>query len=57
MERQLTDREKKQIDYLQNRKMELIDNLMGACEEINAQIKEVKNGNWLRCVEKWGVKK
>lgn len=42
----MTKEEKKQIEYLKKRKEELIDQFIGAAEEINAQIKDVKTGVW-----------
>ncbi len=42
----MTKEEKKQIEYLKKRKEELIDQFIGAAEEINAQIKDVKMGVW-----------
>lgn len=47
----MTYLEKKQIEYLKKQKDALIDSFMGACEEINAQIKDVKNGTWLKEVQ------
>ena len=42
----MTREEKKQIEYLKKRKDELIDQFIGAAEEINSQIKDVKTGVW-----------
>ena len=47
----LTHEEKAQIAYLQQRKSFLIDQFIGACEEINDQIKAVKNGEWKKAQE------
>ena len=44
----MTYEEKKQIEYLQSRKNTLIDEFIGACEEINKQIKEVRSGEWIK---------
>ena len=43
----MTHAEKKQIEYLKSRRNTLIDEFIGACDEINAQIKEVRAGIWL----------
>ena len=48
----MTALERKQIEYLKKQKDSLIDAFMGACEEINEQIKDVKNGTWLKEVQK-----
>lgn len=48
MSRYVHDIERKQIAYLKKRKEELICGFIDACEEINAQIREVKNGNWIK---------
>lgn len=42
----MTREEKRQIEYLKKRREELIDQFIGAAEEINAQIKDVKTGIW-----------
>ena len=42
----MTTLEKKQIQRLQERKAELIDEFIGRCEEINYQIKAIKTGKW-----------
>ena len=47
----LSHEEKMQIKYLQERKSFLIDQFIGACEEINEQIKAVKNGEWKKAQE------
>ena len=47
----MTYLEKKQIEYLKRQKDALIDSFIGACEEINEQIKDVKNGTWLKEVK------
>ena len=44
--------ERKQLLYLQQKKLTLIDNFIGAAEEINDQIKEVKSGRWLKEISK-----
>lgn len=44
----MTELEKGQLAILLKRKEMLIDNMIGAVEDINQQIKEVKNGTWLR---------
>lgn len=46
MRRALNPAERKQLRYLLERKNDLIDNFIGACDEIANQIVEVKNGNW-----------
>ena len=51
MKRKLSLKEKNQIAYLQKRKDELLENFIGACQEINNQILEVKNGSWIHDVE------
>ena len=43
--------EKNQLDYLQKKKFELLDNFIGGCEEINRQIEEVKSGEWCKQIE------
>ena len=48
MNRYVHDIERKQIAYLKKRKEEMICGFIDACEEINAQIREVKNGNWIK---------
>ena len=40
-----------QIKYLQERKNFLIDQFIGAAEEINEQIKAVKSGEWKKKME------
>lgn len=50
MNRYVHDIERKQIAYLKKRKEELIIGFIDACEEINAQIKEVKDGTWIKQV-------
>ena len=47
----LSHEEKMQIKYLQDRKSFLIDQFIGACEEINEQIKDVKSGRWKKQLE------
>ena len=42
----MTTLEKKQIQRLQERKAELIDEFIGRCEEINYQIEAIKTGKW-----------
>lgn len=44
----MTELEKGQLAYLIERKELLIDNMIGAVEAINQQIKDVKNGTWLK---------
>jgi hypothetical protein len=44
----MTYAERKQIEYLKQRKNNLIDEFIGACNEINNQIKEVKSGEWAK---------
>jgi hypothetical protein len=44
--------ERKQLLYLQQKKLTLVDNFIGAAEEINDQIKEVKSGRWLKEISK-----
>ena len=44
----MTYEERCQIEYLQNRKDELLSKFIGACEEINAQIDDVRKGVWLQ---------
>lgn len=48
MSRYVHDLERKQIAYLKKRKDEMIIGFIDACEEINAQIREVKNGTWIK---------
>lgn len=48
----MTQKERNQLKYLHNRKNQIIDNMIGACMEINEQIKDVKNGEWLKNIEK-----
>lgn len=48
MKRRMNIREKAHLRYLINRKNELIDNFIGAAEEIQQQIKEVKDGTWYK---------
>jgi hypothetical protein len=48
----MTQKERNQLKYLQNRKNQIIDNMIYACMEINEQIKEVKSGEWLKNIEK-----
>ena len=43
--------ERKQIAYLQKQKEELVNNFIGACEQINQQIKDVKAGIWVKEME------
>lgn len=50
MNRYVHDIERKHIAYLKKRKEELIIGFIDACEEINAQIKEVKDGTWIKQV-------
>lgn len=47
----MTELERKQIEHLKQRKDSLIDNFIGACEEINRQIDDVRKGFWLRAVK------
>lgn len=42
----MTSTEIMQIKRLQERKAELIDEFIGRCEEINFQIKAIRNGQW-----------
>lgn len=51
----MTLEERNQLKYLQDRKTQIIDNMIGACMEINEQIKQVKSGEWLR--DNKGVRK
>lgn len=51
MARKLTYQEKQQIEKLEARKEHLIWQLIGACNEINDQIKYVKGGNWLKDIQ------
>ena len=44
----MTALERKQLKYLKAEKERLVDSFIGACEEINAQIKDVKSGEWRR---------
>jgi hypothetical protein len=46
MRRALNPAERRQLRYLLKRKNDLIDNFIGACEELSNQIIEVRNGNW-----------
>lgn len=48
----MTKKERNQLKYLQNRKNQIIDNMIYTCMEINEQIKEVKSGEWLKNIEK-----
>jgi hypothetical protein len=48
----MTQQERKQIDYLKKQKDELIDRFIGACEQINDLIDEVRSGVWAREMEK-----
>lgn len=48
----MTQKERNQLKYLHNRKNLIIDSMIGACMEINNQIKEVKSGEWLKNIEK-----
>ena len=48
----MTPLERKQIEYLKREKDTLVDNFIGACEEINNQIKDVKSGHWLAEIKK-----
>ena len=50
MSRYIHDIERKHIAYLKKRKEELIIGFINACEEINAQIIEVKDGTWIKQV-------
>ena len=50
MNRYVHDIERKHLAYLKKRKEELIIGFIDACEEINAQIKEVKDGTWIKQV-------
>jgi len=47
----LSLQEKNQIAYLQKQKDELLERFIGACEEINKQISEVKDGHWIKQIE------
>ena len=40
--------ERKHLNYLKAEKERLLDSFIGACEEINEQIKDVKSGEWRR---------
>jgi len=44
----MTQLEKNQIEYLKKKKDDLVCSFIGACEEINDQIKDVKSGRWLK---------
>lgn len=44
--------ERKRIEHLKQRKENLMYEFIGACEEVNNQIKEVKSGKWLEEMEK-----
>ena len=44
----MTPIERQHLKYLQKEKDTLVDNFIGACEEINRQIKDVKSGEWLK---------
>ena len=46
--------ERKQLEYLYKRKDRLISSFIETCEEINAQIREVKNGTWRKEMDKNG---
>ena len=46
MKRKLNSLEKAELQRLENHKNGVIYQMMGACDEINEQIKEVKNGSW-----------
>ena len=46
MRRALNPAERRQLRYLLKRKNDLIDNFIGACDELSKQIIEVRNGNW-----------
>lgn len=48
--RKLSVAEQRQIEYLERHKDALIYEFIGACEDINEQIKAVRNGEWLRQV-------
>ena len=48
--------ERQHIEYLKREKDTLVDNFIGACEEINRQIKDVKSGEWLRQVQEGNAK-
>lgn len=40
--------EKRQIEILKKRKDNLIYEFIGACENINEQIKDVRSGKWIK---------
>ena len=48
----MTPIERQHLEYLKKEKETLVDNFIGACEEINNQIKDVKSGEWLRQMQK-----
>ena len=50
----MTYEERRQISYLKDRKDQLLDQFIGACEEINRQIDEVKSGSWRKKLRKPG---
>jgi len=52
----MTYEERQQIIYLKNRKDTLLYQFIGACEEINKQIDEVRNGEWKKQTEGNNVK-
>lgn len=51
MQRKLTFEETQQLNYLNERKKILTDNFIGSILEINAQIKEINNGSWLKSIK------
>ena len=46
MKRKLNSLERKELERLERRKDAVIYQMMGACDEINEEIKAVKNGSW-----------
>lgn len=44
----MKDIEQKQLEYLEKQKYMILDNFVGALEQINSQIKDVKSGAWLK---------
>lgn len=45
-QKEIKEIEERQIEYLEKRREHLINMLVAACEDINDQIKAIKNGYW-----------
>ena len=52
--RKLNYVERKQMEYLKREKDILCHRFIGACEEINREIADVRSGEWFKSVQEGG---